>query len=134
MPRGRSLSSISKLRRASFKTWRRYICQRFKRARNSRQKLSGREPNPRSFEREFMGNYTSGEESFPLDLFDACVDPDYSAPEADPRRAVVFGLDGAVSQDATALVGIDGLGDVVYARAWYPPDGGRSTTALYSSS
>ena len=80
--------------------------------------------NPRSFKREYMGDYTSGEQSFPLDLFDACVDPDYVPPGADPRRAVVFGLDGAVSQDAMALVGVDGGGDLVYARAWYPPAGG----------
>jgi len=80
--------------------------------------------NPRSFEREYMGNYTSGEQSFPLDLFDACVDPDYVAPRADPGRGVVFGLDGAVSQDAMALVGIDGFGNLVHARAWYPPAGG----------
>jgi hypothetical protein len=83
-----------------------------------------RRRNPRSYEREYMGNYTSGEESFPLDLFDACVDPDYVPPEADPDRLVVFGLDGAVSQDTMALVGIDGYGDVVYDRAWYPPAGG----------
>jgi hypothetical protein len=76
--------------------------------------------NPRLYEREYMGNYTSGEESFPLALFDRCVDAEYSPPEADPGRHVVFGLDGAVSQDAMALVGVDAGGDVVYAKAWYP--------------
>ncbi|HXH88194.1 MAG TPA: terminase TerL endonuclease subunit [Gaiellaceae bacterium] len=80
--------------------------------------------NPRSYEREYIGNYTSGEESFPIHLYDACVDPDYAPPEADPGRAVVLGLDGAVSKDAMALVGIDGSGALVYARAWYPPPGG----------
>ena len=79
--------------------------------------------NPRSYKHGSMGNYTSGEESFPLALFDACVDPEHAPIEADPARAVIFGLDGAVSRDAMALVGIDGCGDLVYARAWYPPAG-----------
>jgi hypothetical protein len=41
------------------------------------------------------------------------VDAGYVPPEADPGRITVFGLDGAVSRDAMALVGIDGCGDLV---------------------
>jgi phage terminase large subunit-like protein len=80
--------------------------------------------NPRSYEREYMGNYASGEESFPLALYDACVDPHYRPPLADPGLPVVFGLDGAVSRDAMALVGVDGWGNLIYSRAWHAPDGG----------
>jgi hypothetical protein len=80
--------------------------------------------NPRRFQREWLGEYTSGDESFPIEAFDACVDPTYVAPAADPERAVVFGLDGAVFRDSMALVGIDVDWNLVYARAWHPPHGG----------
>jgi len=80
--------------------------------------------NPRRFAREWQGEYTSGEESFPLAAYDQCVDLDYDPPDADPDRIVVFALDGAVSRDAMALVGLDLGWNVVYARAWHPPKGG----------
>jgi hypothetical protein len=83
-----------------------------------------RSRNPRRFQREWLGEYTSGAESFPLEAYDACVDPDYQPPLADPGRLVVFGLDGAVSRDAMALVGVDFDWNLVYARSWHPPKGG----------
>jgi len=80
--------------------------------------------NPRRFQREWLGEYTSGDESFPVDAFDACVDPSYAAPAADPARVAVFALDGAVSRDSMALVGIDIEWNLIYVRAWHPPAGG----------
>jgi Terminase large subunit, endonuclease domain len=80
--------------------------------------------NPRRFQREWAGEYSSGEESFPIAAFDACVDPAYAPPAADPGRVCVFALDGAVSRDSMALVGVDGDWNLVYARAWHPPRGG----------
>ena len=80
--------------------------------------------NPRRFAREWLGEYTSGEESFPIDAYDACVDPEYRPPQADPGRLAVFALDGAVCRDAMALVGIDLDWNLIYARAWHPPKGG----------
>ena len=63
--------------------------------------------NPRQHTREWLGEYTSGEEAFPLDVYDACVDPDYRPPYADRSRAIVLGLDGAINRDSMALVGVD---------------------------
>ncbi|HXH89845.1 MAG TPA: terminase TerL endonuclease subunit [Gaiellaceae bacterium] len=80
--------------------------------------------NPRRFEREWLGEYSSGEETFPLHAYDACVDPDYQPPAADPDRLAVFALDGAVSRDTMALVGVDLDWNLIYARAWHPPKGG----------
>jgi hypothetical protein len=80
--------------------------------------------NPRRFQREWLGEYTSDDESFPIEAFDACVDPSYSAPAADPTRLAVFALDGAVSRDSMALVGIDVDWNLLYAHAWHPPPGG----------
>lgn len=80
--------------------------------------------NPRRFAREWLGEYTSGEESFPIDAFDSCVDSEHRPPQADPGRFAVFALDGAVSRDAMALVGIDLDWNLIYARAWHPPTGG----------
>jgi Terminase large subunit, endonuclease domain len=80
--------------------------------------------NPRRYLREWAGEYSSDEESFPLAAFDACVDPDYQPPDADPGRVSVFALDGAVSRDAMALVGVDAGWNLIYARAWHPPKGG----------
>jgi hypothetical protein len=80
--------------------------------------------NPRRFQREWLGEYTAGEESFPIAAFDACIDPDYLPPEADPQRLAVFALDGAVSRDSMALVGIDFDWNLLYVRAWHPPRGG----------
>jgi hypothetical protein len=80
--------------------------------------------NPRRYEREWLGEYTSGEESFPVEIFDQCTDPDYVPPYADPQRLAVFALDGAVSRDAMALVGVSWDWSLLYARAWYPPKGG----------
>jgi hypothetical protein len=80
--------------------------------------------NPRQFAREWLGEYTSGDEAFPLDVFDACVDPGYKPPYADPTRPVVLALDGAVSRDSMALVGVDENWNLVYAREWRPPAGG----------
>jgi hypothetical protein len=80
--------------------------------------------NPRQFVRECLGEYTSGDEAFPLDVFDACVDPGYRPPYADPTRAVVLALDGAVSRDSMALVGVDEEWNLVYAREWRPRSGG----------
>ena len=37
---------------------------------------------------------------------------------------MVFALDGAVSRDSMALVGVDGDWNLLYARAWHPPPGG----------
>jgi hypothetical protein len=80
--------------------------------------------NPRRFQREWLGEYSSGEESFPLAAYDACLDPDYQPPYVDPGRLAVFALDGAVSHDAMALVGIDADLNLIYAQAWHPPKGG----------
>lgn len=80
--------------------------------------------NPRRFQREWLGEYSTGDESFPLAAYDACVDPDYRPPAADPERLAVFALDGAVSRDAMALVGVDVDWNLIYARAWHPPKGG----------
>jgi hypothetical protein len=80
--------------------------------------------NPRQFDREWRGEYTSGDETLPLDAFDACVDPTYDPPYADRVRAVVLALDGAVSRDSMALVGMDENWQLVYAREWRPPPGG----------
>ena len=54
----------------------------------------------------------------------ACVDADYEPPAADPDRFAVFALDGAVSRDSMALVGVDYGWNVIYARCWQPPKGG----------
>ncbi len=83
-----------------------------------------RDRNPRRFAREWLGAYTSGEESFPLDVYDACVDPSYRPPYADRGRAIVLGLDGAVSRDSMALVGVDEQWNLIYVREWRPPKGG----------
>jgi hypothetical protein len=83
-----------------------------------------RSRNPRRFQREWLGEYSSGDEMFPLSAYDACVDPDYQPPAADPQRLAVFALDGAVSRDAMALVGVDLDWNLIYARAWHPPKGG----------
>jgi hypothetical protein len=80
--------------------------------------------NPRRYEREWLGEYTSDEESFPIDAFDACIDPEYVPPYADPGRAIVLVLDGAVSHDSMALVGVDGDWNLIYAREWRPPKAG----------
>ena len=80
--------------------------------------------NPRRYQREWLGEYSSEDESFPLAAYDQCVDPDYTPPYMDPGRPVVFGLDGAVSRDSMALVGVDLFGNLVYERAWRPPKGG----------
>ncbi len=80
--------------------------------------------NPRQFAREWLGEYTSEDEAFPLDVFDACVVADYQAPYADPTRPIVLALDGAVSRDSMALVGVDEDWNLVYAREWRPPPGG----------
>jgi len=80
--------------------------------------------NPRQFAREWLGEYTSGDEAFPLDVYDACVDPNYRPPYADRSRAIVLALDGAVSRDSMALVGVDEDWNLVYAREWRPPSGG----------
>jgi hypothetical protein len=80
--------------------------------------------NPRQYAREWLGEYTSGDEAFPLDVYDACVDPEYRPPYADPSRAIVLALDGAVSRDSMALVGVDEDWNLVYAREWKPPAGG----------
>jgi hypothetical protein len=80
--------------------------------------------NPRQFAREWLGEYTSGDEAFPLDVFDACVDPDYTPPHADPGRPIVLALDGAVSRDSMALVGVDQQWNLVYVKEWKPPRGG----------
>ncbi len=81
--------------------------------------------NQRQFAREWLGEYTSGDEAFPLDVFDACVDPDYRPPYADRTRPpIVLALDGAVSRDSMALVGVDQDWNLVYAREWKPPPGG----------
>jgi hypothetical protein len=80
--------------------------------------------NPRRFQREWLGEYTSSDESFPIEAFDACVDPSYAAPVHDPARVAVFALDGAVSRDSMALVGIDAEWNLLYAHAWHPPRGG----------
>ncbi len=83
-----------------------------------------RKRNPRRFQREWLGEYTSSGESFPLDAYDACVDPDYVPPAGDPERPAIFALDGAVSRDSMALVGIDWGFNLIYAHAWHPPKGG----------
>jgi hypothetical protein len=80
--------------------------------------------NPRQYAREWLGEYTSEEEAFPLDVYDACVDPNYAPPYADPSRGIVLGLDGAVSRDSMALVGVDRNFNLVYAKEWRPPRGG----------
>lgn len=80
--------------------------------------------NPRQFDREWLGQYTSGEQTLPLDAFDACVDPAYDPPYADRGRVIVVALDGAVSRDSTAVVAIDENWNLVYAREWKPPPGG----------
>jgi hypothetical protein len=80
--------------------------------------------NPRQYAREWRGEYRSEDEAFPLDVFDACVDPDYRPPYADPARPVVMALDGAVSRDSMALVGVDEDWSLVFAREWRPPTGG----------
>ena len=59
--------------------------------------------NPRRFAREWEGEYTSDEESFPIDAFDGCVDPDYLPPHADPKRLAVFALAGAGTQNQPKL-------------------------------
>jgi hypothetical protein len=80
--------------------------------------------NPRRYQREWAGEFTSDEQGFPIDAFDACVDPDYQRPFADPRRICVFAMDGAVSRDSFAIVGVDSEWNLVYARAWHPPRDG----------
>jgi hypothetical protein len=82
-----------------------------------------RAQNPRRYAREWLGEYTSDQDSFPIDAFDACVDPDYLPLYADPGRAVVLALDGAVCRDSMALVGVDGDWNLIYAREWKPPKG-----------
>jgi hypothetical protein len=83
-----------------------------------------RAQNPRRYAREWLGEYTSDQDSFPIDAFDACVDSDYLPPNADPGRPVVLAVDGAVSRDSMALVGVDGDWNLIYAREWKPPKGG----------
>jgi hypothetical protein len=83
-----------------------------------------RERNPRRYAREWLGEYTSGEEAFPLEVFDACVDADYRPPEADPSRSIILAVDGAVNHDSMAVVGVDEWWNLVHARAWKPPLGG----------
>ena len=51
-------------------------------------------------------------------------EPRLRAPAADPQRFAVFALDGAVSRDSMALVGIDWDCNLIYARAWHPPKNG----------
>jgi hypothetical protein len=80
--------------------------------------------NPRQFDREWRGEYTSGDETLPLAAFDACVDQNYEAPYAAPSTPIVLALDGSVSRDSTALVGIDENWTLVYAREWKPPPNG----------
>jgi hypothetical protein len=81
--------------------------------------------NPSQYAREWLGEYTSGDEAFPLDVFDACVDPDYRPPYADRTRPpIVLALDGAVRRDSMALVGVDQDWNLLYAREWKPPPGG----------
>ena len=81
--------------------------------------------NPRRFAREWLGEYSASAEAFPMEAFDACVDPEHRPPHADPERLAVFALDGAVSRNSMALVGIDMSGRISsYARAWHPPLGG----------
>jgi phage terminase large subunit-like protein len=82
-----------------------------------------RRRNERRYRREYLGEYTSGEETLPIGIYDACVDPHYSPPQGDGRFAV-FGLDGAVSHDSTALVGIDLDFNLLFAKAWHPPVNG----------
>jgi hypothetical protein len=83
-----------------------------------------RRRNPRQFAREWLGEYTSEDEAFPLDTYDACVDPDYVPPYADPSRGIVLALDGAVSRDSMALVGVDKDFNLIYAKEWKPPKDG----------
>lgn len=80
--------------------------------------------NPRQYSREWLGEYSSDNEAFPLDVYDRCVDPDYRPPNADPNTSIVLALDGAVSRDSMALVGIDENWNLVYVREWRPPPGG----------
>jgi hypothetical protein len=80
--------------------------------------------NPRRYHREWEGLFTSGEESLPLEIYDQCVDPRYVPAYGDPQQLAVFALDGAVSSDAMALVGVGWDWSLLYARAWYPPKGG----------
>lgn len=79
---------------------------------------------PRRFAREWLGEYTSGDESFPIESFDACVDPDFRPPRADPGRPIVVAVDGAVSRDSMAVVAVDGAWNLIYVREWKPPSGG----------
>jgi hypothetical protein len=80
--------------------------------------------NPRQFDREWRGEYTSGDETLPLAAFDACVDQTYEAPYSDLSTPIVLALDGSVSRDSTALIGINENWTLVYAREWKPPPNG----------
>lgn len=79
---------------------------------------------PRQYAREWLGEYTTGEEAFPLDAFDGCVDPDYTPPYADAARPIVVAVDGAVSHDSMAVVAVDQNWQLIYAREWKPPKNG----------
>jgi hypothetical protein len=83
-----------------------------------------RKRSPRQYTREWLGEYTSEDEAFPLDVFDACVDADYRPPYADPARPVVVALDGAVSRDSMALVGVDQDFNLIFTKEWRPPKHG----------
>lgn len=93
---------------------------------------------PSEFQRVHRNQWVSSSQTFvPIEWWDACQQNDTRRirPLA-PHRSLVFGVDAGVSSDCFAIVGVERIRGskkdntedqivVRYAKAWYPPKGGK---------
>lgn len=93
---------------------------------------------PNEFQRVHRNQWVSSSEAFvPMEWWDACQITDASpVPPLTDRRSLVFAVDAGVSSDCFAVVGVERIKGskkdksedkiiVRYAKAWYPPKGGK---------
>lgn len=84
---------------------------------------------PSEFRRVHRNEFVSSESTFiPIEWWDSCLDENLPPFPAD--ESTVFALDGSVSGDSSALVGVGGGIDgehfrIVYARQWKPSQKGH---------
>jgi len=93
---------------------------------------------PSEFQRVHRNQWVSSSQTFvPIEWWDACEETEERRIKPlTPHRSLVFGVDAGVSSDCFAIVGVERVRGskkdqtedqivVRYAKAWYPPQGGK---------
>lgn len=98
---------------------------------------------PSEFQRVHRNQWVSSSQAFvPVEWWDACQETEErKIKPLTPHRSLVFGVDAGVSSDCFAIVGVERVRGskkdqtedqivVRYAKAWYPPQGGKLDFAI----